>query len=182
MNCIWNTPSWGRACCATSGPGRASTPAGGTSERSCYAWASRRWRRNRAPSRARPQDLPVSAAQAGDQPRQPGLGAGHHLHPHGARFCLSHRRGGCGQPQGTGTQGGDHVGGRSCQGGDRAGLCPLRDPRDRQHRPAASSRRWNSQMSCSPAAASCRWTGAAPGGTTSLSSACGAASNTNGYI
>ena len=45
-----------------------------------------------------PQDLPLTAAQAGDHPSQPGMGAGHHLHPNGPRVRLSHRSGGRGQP------------------------------------------------------------------------------------
>ena len=38
---------------------------------------------------ARPPDLSLSAAQAADHPTEPGLGHGHHVHPHGARLCLS---------------------------------------------------------------------------------------------
>jgi len=35
------------------------------------------------------QDLPVSAAQPGGRPAEPGLGDGHHLHSDGTRLCLS---------------------------------------------------------------------------------------------
>jgi len=59
------------------------------------------------------QGLPLPAAQGGDPPRQPGLGAGHDLHPDGPGLRLSHGRGGCGQPHGAGPQGGDHAGGLS---------------------------------------------------------------------
>ena len=43
-------------------------------------------------ARARPQDLPVSAARDGDHAAEPGVGDGHHLHPDGARLRLSGRR------------------------------------------------------------------------------------------
>ena len=42
-------------------------------------------------ARARPQDLPVSAARAGDHAAEPGVGDGHHLHPDGARLRLPRR-------------------------------------------------------------------------------------------
>ena len=46
------------------------------------------------PAPSGPQDLSLPAAPAGHHSRQSGLGAGHDLHPDGARVCLSHRRGG----------------------------------------------------------------------------------------
>lgn len=52
------------------------------------------------PTRARPQDLPLPAAQAGNYASQPGLGAGHdRQHLDGAGLRLPHRGGGRGQPQ-----------------------------------------------------------------------------------
>jgi len=41
---------------------------------------------------ARTQDLPVSPAQSGDRPTEPGLGRRHHLHPDRARVPLPRRR------------------------------------------------------------------------------------------
>lgn len=72
------------------------------------------------------QDLSLSVAQGFHRPIQSGVGAGYHLHSHGARVRLPHRRGGRGQPPGIGAQGGDHAGGVSRQRSDRCGLCPLR--------------------------------------------------------
>ena len=48
--------------------------------------------------RAPGHKISLPAAQAGDHPGQPGMGAGHHLHPDGPRVRLSHRSGGRGQP------------------------------------------------------------------------------------
>ncbi len=46
------------------------------------------------------QDLPLSAAKASHHPAQPGLGDGHHLHPHGARVHLPCGRAGLVHPEG----------------------------------------------------------------------------------
>ena len=46
------------------------------------------------PAPAGPQDLSLPAAPVSHHPRESGLGAGHDVHPHGARVCLPHRRGG----------------------------------------------------------------------------------------
>jgi len=43
--------------------------------------------------------------------------------PDGTGVRLSHRSGGSGQLQGAGAQSDNHVGGQSCEGGDRAGVC-----------------------------------------------------------
>ena len=61
-------------------------------------------RHQQAPSG--PQDLSPFAAPVGHHPSQSGRGAGHGAYPHGARFCLPHRRGVCGQPSGACAQGG----------------------------------------------------------------------------
>ena len=42
-------------------------------------------------ARARPQDLPISAARCSDHATEPGLGDGYHLYPDGARLRLSGR-------------------------------------------------------------------------------------------
>ena len=51
---------------------------------------------------AGPQSLSLSAEKAGCDAPEPGLGHGHYLHSYGARFCLSGRRSGLVQPQGSG--------------------------------------------------------------------------------
>ena len=60
------------------------------------------YRRQHVPAGARPQDLPVSAAQAGGRAAEPGVGDGHHLRPHGARLRLSGRGRRLGKPPGSG--------------------------------------------------------------------------------
>jgi hypothetical protein len=52
-------------------------------------------------TRARTQDLSVSSARSGRHAAQPGLGHGHHLHPHGARLRLSGGGGGLVQQKGS---------------------------------------------------------------------------------
>ena len=129
---------------------------------------------------ARQQDLSVPAAQAVHRARQPGLGVGHHLHPHGQRLCVPHRRGGCGQSAGPDTQGRHHVGGVSRPRDHRGSLCTIWRAGDRQHRPGqpihgrgVPTRYWTG-------AASCRWMAAVRGATMSSSSGSGAARNTSG--
>ena len=43
-------------------------------------------------ARAGTQGLSVSAARPGDRAAEPGVGDGHHVHPHGEGLCLSRRR------------------------------------------------------------------------------------------
>lgn len=45
---------------------------------------------------------PYQQREGDHPPSQSGLSAGHDPHPDGAWLCLSHGRGGCGQPQGAG--------------------------------------------------------------------------------
>lgn len=105
-----------------------------------------------------------------------GVGAGHHLHSDGARVCISHRRGGRGQPLGAGAQCCDHAGSVPRLGSyhaafDRYGTPEIVNTPIR----ANSSLLRSSPRRCWLKAASCRWTGAASGAITYSSSACGAA-------
>ena len=143
-------PLHGRATAApaTAARGRAGRPAPHRHAHAAHGHRGAGAAARHQQARAGPQDLPVPAAQAGDRPFQPGLGAGHDLHPDGARLRVPDGRGGRGQPPGAGAQGGHHAGGVPCTRGHRAGLRPLGHARDRQHRPGqpvhgrASSPTW----------------------------------------
>ena len=54
----------------------------------------------------------LSAARPEDRAAEPGLGDGHHIHPHGARLRLSGRGGRLVQPPRAGLAAVDHDGGR----------------------------------------------------------------------
>jgi hypothetical protein len=71
------------------------------------------------------QSLSVSAAQAGGHQTQPGLGDGPDLHPHGAWFCLSLRRRGLVQPEGSVVAAVDHDGSGLLHRSGRGSACSL---------------------------------------------------------
>ena len=86
-------------------------------------------------TRARPQNLPVSAARAGDHAAEPGVGDGHHLHPDGARLRLSRRGARLVQPPRAGVAAVDHDGGGVLRRDAGGRLGALRQAGDLQHRP-----------------------------------------------
>ena len=114
---------------------------------------------------ARPQDLPVSAARAGDHAGEPSLGDGHHVHPDGARLRLSGRRSRLVQPSRAGVAIVDHNGSGILRRNAGGCFCSSRQAGDPSTRTRArNSPDWPSPA-CSPTTASrSAWTARAPGG------------------
>ena len=77
---------------------------------------------------AGPQDLPVSAAEPGDRPAEPGLGGRHHLHADRARLSLSCGGHGLGEPGGAGLAAVEHDGRVVLRLGARGSAGALRQP------------------------------------------------------
>ncbi len=130
------------------------------------------------PTRARPQDLSVSAARYRDHASEPGLGDGHHLHPDGARLRLSARGAGLATRRVLSWRLSITMEAAFC-------VATLEDALARHGKPEIFSRSSPARRSpaCSPTTASPSvWTAGAPGGTTCSSSGCGPASNTRRFI
>ena len=99
---------------------------------------------------ARSQDLSVSAARHGDHAAEPGLGDGYHLYPDGARFRLSRRRAGLGDPPGAVMAVVDHDGGSLLYRDAGGCLGPSRQAGDIQHRPGLAVHRTRRSPAFSP--------------------------------
>ena len=129
-------------------------------------------------SRARTQDISLSAARRGDYRAEPRVGGRHNLHPDGARLSVSGGDHRLGQPRGSGVAAVEHDGQRASASRRWRRLCldtasrgfstPTR---------ARSSPAPRSPASSKPPASRFRWTGAAASWTTSSSNGCGARSN-----
>ena len=86
-------------------------------------------------TRARPQNLPISAARAGDHAAEPGVGDGHYLHRDGARLRLPRRGARLVQPPRPGVAAVDYDGGGVLHRDAGGRLGALRQAGDIQHRP-----------------------------------------------
>ena len=84
-------------------------------------------------TRAGPQDIPLSVAQAEDRTAQPCLGDGHRLHPDDARLRLSGGGGRLGDPAGSFASRVDHDGGGFLRRGVGGSLGQIRQAGDIQH-------------------------------------------------
>ena len=81
----------------------------------------------------RSQSPSLSAEKAGRDAREPGLGNGHHPHPHGAWVRLSGCRAGLVQPEGTGMAVVDDAGNRTLCRSSEKGDAPSWQARDHEY-------------------------------------------------
>ena len=128
-------------------------------------------------SRARAQDLSLSAARPDDYRAEPRVGGRHDLHPDGARLSLSGGDHRLGQPGGSGVAAVEHDRCGFCVGGAGGGAASARKAADFQYRSGLQFTAPRSPASSRRPASRFRWTGADASWTTFSSSGCGARSN-----